>query len=134
MRTVLTAAAIGVLTNTALAADIYEQPAPIADIAPMGSDWSGFHVGLHGGYGWADLQSLDEDDLFDEADLGGPVLGGQIGFNKQWDWAVLGAEADASWSGIDHDEDEDWGVDWLASARLRAGVALDACLSTGQAA
>ncbi|MDQ3558201.1 MAG: outer membrane beta-barrel protein [Pseudomonadota bacterium] len=70
------------------------------------------------------------------------MIGGQLGVNWQWNWFVLGAEGDASWSGIDledefddndddDDDDDEAGIDWLASARLRAGVGLDRVLIYG---
>jgi outer membrane immunogenic protein len=125
MKYLLASAAALIISSAATAADFYEPPAAI-EPALIARDWTGFNVGLHGGYGWAELQSQTDKDPFDRADLSGPVVGGQIGLSQQWsDWFVLGVELDASWAGIDLDGDEEEGIDWLASARLRAGAGLD---------
>ncbi len=135
-------AAFAILTSVSVhAADLYEAPAPV--FTPAASNWSGFYAGLHGGYGWAgDLSGViagdattTSDDIFVETDVGGPILGGQAGYNWQFDPVVLGIEGDASWSGIGPaDEtalfDEDV-VDFLGSARLRAGIGLDRLLIYG---
>jgi outer membrane immunogenic protein len=129
----LSTAAIGLMSTAALAADlpVYE-PAPMVAPVPMASDWSGVYIGLHGGYGWADLSDDDTGIDFDDAEMEGPVFGGQIGVNMQWNYFVLGAEGDASWSGINEEgefdldtDEEEIGFDWLASARLRGGLAFD---------
>jgi outer membrane immunogenic protein len=57
-------------------------------------------MGLHGGYSWQDVSGV-----FDNAgtatnlagiDRDGGVIGGQLGYNLQYDWVVLGVEGDAS--------------------------------------
>jgi outer membrane immunogenic protein len=109
-RILLSTAAVALMSGAAFAADIPAfEPAPILAPVPVLYDWSGFYVGLHAGYGWA------EDD--------GIVLGGQLGFNWQFNWFVLGVEADASWAELELDDDDD--IHSLASARLRAGLALN---------
>jgi outer membrane immunogenic protein len=110
----------------------------------VAANWSGFYVGLHGGYGWADLDDNDDnDDVFDDADLEGAVIGGQLGMNFQYNMFVFGIEGDASWSGIDLDDDFDFddgdefdedfelGYDWLASVRGRLGLGFDRFLVYG---
>ena len=135
-RLLISTAALALMSSAGLAADlpVYEPPPAMIAPTPMASNWSGFYVGLHGGYGWA---NLDDDDTgfgvdFDDADLEGAVIGGQVGVNWQWNMFVLGVEGDASWSGIDADDDFDGdfeddspGFDWLASARGRVGLAFD---------
>jgi outer membrane immunogenic protein len=87
---------------------------------------------LRGALHFSEASPQTDRDPFDRADLSGAVVGGQIGFSQQWsDWFVLGAELDASWSGIDLDGDEAEGIDWLASARLRAGAGLGRFLIYG---
>jgi len=138
----LTASALALLTTAAQAADLSVlEPAPI--VAPLpASDWSGFYLGLHGGYGWADLNDDDDEgiDIGDDADLSGPVFGGQVGVNWQYNWAVFGIEADGTWSGINDEEDfdvdtdddeEEFGYGWLASLRGRLGVGFDRILLYG---
>lgn len=134
-RFLISTAALALMSTAGLAADlpVYEPPPAMIAPTPMASNWSGFYVGLHGGYGWADLDDQDTGLVdFDDADLEGAVIGGQIGVNWQWNMFVAGVEADASWSGIDTDDDFDFdgdtdspGFDWLASARGRVGLAFD---------
>ena len=133
-RFLISTAALALMSTAGLAADlpVYEPPPAMIAPTPMASNWSGFYVGLHGGYGWADLDDDDSGFDFDNSDLEGAVIGGQVGVNWQWNMFVLGVEADASWSGIDLDDDFDFnndtysmGYDWLASARGRVGLAFD---------
>jgi outer membrane immunogenic protein len=80
------AALIGLgIATSASAADL-PRKAP-AYVAPVGYNWTGFYVGLNGGYGWASS-------AFGDAD--GFVGGGQIGYNWQGVGSplVLGIEAD----------------------------------------
>jgi outer membrane immunogenic protein len=54
-------------------------------------DWTGFYVGLHGGYGWGSSGGLE---------LDGGFIGGQIGYNWQvrdTGW-ILGLELDSAWA------------------------------------
>jgi outer membrane immunogenic protein len=131
--------ALGLMIQGAEAADMSTIPPE-----PM-EDWSGFYIGLHGGWGWGDADfSIRDSDFTDNSvlengfstDLDGPVAGAQIGFNWQINNFLLGIEADGSWSGIDGDlriEDieppppgypfnADTDIDWLASIRGRAGL------------
>lgn len=124
--------------------------ADMVDVAPV-TDWSGFYVGVHGGYGWANFDgSADivtgEDtpefltgfDYGQDLDGDGFFAGLQAGFNWQMDSIVLGIEGDISksWIGADNDValdlfgdpaiadvnvETDTSIDWFGTARLRAG-------------
>jgi outer membrane immunogenic protein len=143
----LSTAAVALMSTAALAADlpIYE-PAPMVAPVPEASDWSGVYIGVHGGYGWGNADGLGEDDfdldgdddVFGDAELEGGVIGGQIGYNLQFNQFVIGIEGDGSYSFIDDDEDsfdddDDDGdiegmeseIEYLATIRGRAGFALD---------
>jgi len=99
------AACMGMATIPATAADFggprYTEP-PL-DV-PFSSVWQGLYGGVHLGYG--------EDWHSD-----GVVGGGQLGYNWQANRFVYGVEADVSVT--------DTSIDWLASARGRAGFLLD---------
>jgi outer membrane immunogenic protein len=97
----LIASALGV----ARAADLPLKAAPAP--APVYS-WTGFYVGLNGGYG------LAEDPFSQTASLGGitesssissrvtpngGIFGGQFGYNYQSGHTVFGVEGDFQWSG-----------------------------------
>lgn len=137
--------------STAYAADLpAPMPAPMPVItspAPAFS-WTGFYLGLHGGYGWGDadvdFSSVNDGDLGDTSiDMDGWFGGVQGGYNYQMGNFVVGLEADASWSGIDGDStetgavglgptavtiDSDAELEWLATVRLRGGFAIDRAL------
>jgi outer membrane immunogenic protein len=143
MRSVLFGVLFSVFAaNGASAADLYDVPAPMIAPEEPAFDWERFYVGVHAGYGWAggvggvdrNDPADDQDDTFFESSVNGPVLGGQLGLDWQWNSLVLGAEADLAWTGVNADE-EHFGkgdvVDYLGSARLRAGAALDRFLVYG---
>lgn len=117
-------------------------------------NWTGFFIGVHGGYGWNDTEWT----LVDNAGPGacglcGTVvaqfnadgfLGGiQAGYNHQFDRVVVGVEADIS---ITHAEGDDgWlamggtaprdvslETRWLATLGPRLGVAIDRTLVYGE--
>lgn len=80
--------------------------APIA--APMMYDWSGFYIGVNGGYGWS-RQCLDITTVgglggatFAEGcrDAGGGVVGGQVGYRWQSGPMVFGLEAQGDWANL----------------------------------
>lgn len=98
----LTFAAALAATTTAFtplvaAADLPLKAPPI--VAPF---WSGFYVGVHGGWGWD--SSYIHDPLFNptfDPAIGystGPIAGGQIGVNWQYGHIVVGTEIDGSWA------------------------------------
>jgi outer membrane immunogenic protein len=118
-----TALAAFPLAGVAQATDMPVKALPA--IAP-GVNWTGFYVGGHIGYGWADKDfSLPDiagqkfgdcsghyQECFDFSKLGGPalthklsgVLGGvQAGFNLQSNAFVYGVEGQFSWTGMKED-------------------------------
>jgi len=97
------------------------------------SDWAGFYLGIHGGYGWGDTSF----DPFVGAEITqtnahpkGGVFGGHAGYNWQYQSVVGGLEVD--FSGADLKESSlvtplitrDVKINELASARGRLGYAL----------
>lgn len=114
MRKLLLAAAAltAVVGTPALAADmaapVYKAPPPPAPVF----SWTGFYVGLNGGYGWGrDPVAFAPADaaaaVYFTGTGGGPpvpgsvttnpgggLFGGQVGYNYQWSNFVAGVEAD----------------------------------------
>ncbi|WP_051231292.1 outer membrane protein [Kaistia adipata] len=128
------------MASSAFAADLTYEPAPVA--APQAFSWTGFYAGVHGGYGWGDVDYSFHDDGHYNDNAGdvlghsidGGVFGGQIGYNYQINNVVLGIAASLSWSDIGksgfvspYDEDDIWEtkVDWFGTVTPRIGYAFD---------
>jgi outer membrane immunogenic protein len=81
----------------------------VAPAPPPECNWTGFYIGLHGGYGWGDTESSGTGDAFDEPPNGGSVsldpegaiLGGQAGYNWQFGQFVVGLEVKGGWLDLD---------------------------------
>jgi outer membrane immunogenic protein len=101
-------ALVAIFGGSAIAADIrvpaYKAPPPL----PMWS-WSGFYVGINGGYSFgsdsftqtlaqANGAVVSSAEKLVVAPKGG-IFGGQLGYNWQVGSIVFGAEADTQWSG-----------------------------------
>jgi outer membrane immunogenic protein len=96
--------------SSAFAADMaVKAPPPVYTPAPVWS-WTGFYIGGNVGAGWgtteANLTSVSiggtsfVDNLpIDQNSRSGFLGGGQIGYNYQFGWAVIGVEGD--FSGLD---------------------------------
>jgi outer membrane immunogenic protein len=100
-------------------------------------DWSGFYAGLTTGYGLANSTSTGVPSAtVQNIGLGGAIVGGNLGFNNQFDNFVLGVEGDLSWSGLTGSAacvtapalTCSGDVDWLATFGGRAGVVVDQAL------
>jgi outer membrane immunogenic protein len=112
MKYVVTAIAAALMSSTAFAADlVIEEPAAI--YSPAAYDWTGFYVGINGGYGGGTFEhpfALTADDGGDLIDLatgsidvtaGGFLYGVQAGYNVQMDNILFGIEGDIQGSTID---------------------------------
>jgi outer membrane immunogenic protein len=100
-----------------------------AYVAPMTYNWTGFYLGLNGGYGFgrSEYNGTLPSGSFD---AGGGLFGATVGYNWQTGPLVFGLEGDIDWSGM-------WGSgacggfscstrnDSLATIRGRVGYAMD---------
>jgi outer membrane immunogenic protein len=134
------------LSGAALAADmgrpVYK--APPAGALPVAYDWTGFYVGGHVGYGWADKDWRDAFGLATTHTSDGFLGGGQVGFNYQINQFVLGVEGDVSWANLTGSSTQTFGlaapvtstfntdVEWTATLTGRLGVAFDRWLVYGK--
>jgi outer membrane immunogenic protein len=87
------------ITATSIACS---SPALAGEPPIVAPSWTGFYVGVHGGWGWGTTEI--QDPIFQpafnptEVKYNGPLAGGQIGGNWQIGNFVLGAEVDGSWA------------------------------------
>jgi outer membrane immunogenic protein len=102
-RFIVAGIAVGVfIAAPASAADMSVTKTPLAKEPPfVVYSWNGFYVGLQGGGGWSHVVQTDPRPFTSDAyQPNGGVIGGTLGFNLQFDRAVLGLEADGSGSWI----------------------------------
>lgn len=92
------AIAVSVLTAGAAGASAADLPLKAKPIVAAGLDWSGVYIGAHAGYGGGmkDWESAGPADFVAR----GPLVGGQVGINKQLGSFVFGLELDGSWADI----------------------------------
>jgi outer membrane immunogenic protein len=134
-RVVLTMAgllAVAAVMQPAAAADIPQRPRVYAKAPPVSLlfDWSGFYVGVNGGWAWSRS----------EYDFGGAgstsfngdgwLAGGTLGANYQVGRTVFGIEGDLAWADIHGSAGCAAGTcettnKWLGTVRGRLGYAID---------
>jgi outer membrane immunogenic protein len=96
-------------------------------------NWTGFYIGIHGGYAWGDhsFLELDESDPAYHFEDDGFFGGGQIGFNYQFgSMFVIGVEGEFAGTTIDASDVLDTGEastgtienDWTGTAGGRIGL------------
>jgi outer membrane immunogenic protein len=152
-RLIAIAALVVAAGGAAQAADMPLRKAPLAP-PPIAFSWSGFYLGANAGYVWA------RDDVLWEAPVGGSIApaigiaatgpidargftaGGQLGYNFQFNWLVVGFEADLNYTdlsgsrfsvpvGFTNAMFSSFESRWLSTVRGRIGVAFDRVLLYG---
>jgi outer membrane immunogenic protein len=122
------AAALFLAAGAVQAADIATETVPL-------TDWTGFYVGGHVGYGWADMDGCfdcnDDSSALDASDLEleGIAIGIHAGYSWEMDNIVFGIEGDVTFTDFSDDGEEPddssdlqhGDVDLLASVRGRLG-------------
>jgi outer membrane immunogenic protein len=83
------------------AADLPRLPlkAPFSP-APPPFSWTGFYVGINGGYGWGNVKTDDGAGDTTALNSNGGIVGGTFGFNYQINQFVVGFDGDIDWSGM----------------------------------
>jgi outer membrane immunogenic protein len=138
-RFILTACAgllAAAVASPSLAADmpraVYKAASAPIYVAPF--SWTGFYVGINGGYGWGSSNWTITGTGLSTGSFGvnGGLVGGTIGYNLQTGSWVLGLEGDFDGSWIKGTETTFCGVpgcatrnSWLATVRGRVGYAWD---------
>jgi outer membrane immunogenic protein len=130
MKQVLVAAVLASVASGALAADLPTAkgaPQSPTYFAPPPFTWTGFYLGVNGGWSWGDLSSSN----FTAGNSG--LIGGTVGYNMQLNQFVLGLEADLDGTdmittntyGLGSNK---FGTHALTTERVRAGFAIDRAL------
>jgi outer membrane immunogenic protein len=78
----------------------------VAPAPPPECNWSGFYIGINVGGNWGHGENTDVDDynFLDKPwgyNTSGVIAGGQVGYNFQWNWLLLGVEGDLGYMDID---------------------------------
>ncbi len=90
--------------------------------------WSGLYLGAHLGGGWGEVSSTAP--ATGSLDTDGWLGGLHAGYNAQFDRFIAGFEVDGTWTNVEGKVSVppaalESGHDWLSSARLRLGYAVN---------
>lgn len=139
IKKILAGSILCLLPTLAIAADIPRRSmavAPAPAYAPLFT-WTGFYAGANAGYGWGETKFGRS--LIGAADVDGPVVGAQAGYNHQVGMVVMGLEGDLGWADVNGSVSCAVGIvcgsktNWLGTARARAGFAANNILFYGTA-
>ncbi len=131
MKKFLLAALLAGVATSALAADLPTRkapPAPTPVYVPPTFTWTGFYVGVNGGYGVGTGSNSNF------TNPSGGLIGATAGYNYQIGQFVAGVEGDWDWADVNKGGVNTLGaayntrIDDIVTARARAGVALDHAL------
>jgi outer membrane immunogenic protein len=126
-RLLLASAALAAMTSASLAAD-YAAPVEEVDV------WSGFFVGIAGGYAFKDVDvDVDDGSFEDDFESDDFIIGAYYGRNWQMDNLVFGIDSSFNYIGMEEDDiladvggDElDLEANFLGLSRLKVGFAFD---------
>jgi outer membrane immunogenic protein len=158
MKKLIAGAALAAISAaSASAADLPMQSYKSAPVVAQVYNWTGFYVGVNGGYGWGTQDPMTPlSNRFDRTSFStsGGMFGGTIGAQIQQGYVVLGLEGDLDWAnikgsgittptigglilpGLPITLNMATNVSAVGTARLRAGVAMNNWLfyATGGAA
>ena len=87
---------------SANAADLPVKAAPAPVVAQV-YNWTGFYVGVNGGWGWGAQDPLTPfSNRFDRTsfNINGGMIGGTMGAQIQQGYVLLGIEGDLDWANI----------------------------------
>jgi len=153
LRSIVAATTLLTVSLTAQAADLPMapyQPPPAPVVVQQVYNWTGFYVGVNGGYGWGTQDPLNIiTNRFDSLSqhISGGAFGGTFGAEIQAGHVVMGLEADIDWASITGSGlfsptvggvlvpggpfNAKTEIDWESTARFRVGYANDNWLFYG---
>ena len=152
-RALIKAAAVGtsmwlIASADSLAADLPAGPPPASVVyaAPPTYNWSGFYIGINGGYGHGTTNWTSATGATGDFNAAGPLAGGTVGINYQAGSFVFGFEADADWADFTGTSNNatvcslftpnagcETKQTWFGTGRARIGYAFDRLLVFGTA-
>lgn len=100
---IIGAALAAISAASASAADLPMQSNKSAPVVAQVYNWTGFYVGVNGGYGWGTQDPLTLfSNRFDRTNfnINGGMFGGTVGAQIQQGYVVLGIEGDLDWANI----------------------------------
>jgi outer membrane immunogenic protein len=118
----------------------FADDAPLKETGPARAlDWTGFYVGVVGGYGWGEGHFTGTGTGTgnnNSVSMPGPLVGGQVGYDHSLgNNYIIGVVADLSWTNLNgqtcvakhgcnpsQDAFATGKMDWFATARARGGV------------
>jgi outer membrane immunogenic protein len=128
-------AGVGMLSLVATSAVAADLPARMPTKAPVtyapAYNWSGWYLGINGGYGWGGSDWTDAiGPISGKFDVNGGLIGGTLGVNWQTGAWVLGLEGDGDWADLRGSTACAVGIcetrnNWLATVRGRIGYSFD---------
>jgi outer membrane immunogenic protein len=131
MKRLIVAALMAGVASSAMAADLPSHKSPYAP-APMyvqpAFTWTGFYVGINGGYGFGGIGDTNF------GNPNGGFVGGTVGYNYQMGQFVVGGEADLDWADLSAKNTfsnfgyNNYHVNAITTERLRLGYAVDRAL------
>jgi outer membrane immunogenic protein len=132
IKSIFAAVALVASVFTATAADLPStKRAPVAPIFAA-YNWSGFYVGLQGGYGWGRSVHRQGAASSGKIDVTGGLIGATVGYNYQINSLVIGLEGDLAYSGMSGNTLTNCAapgcrtkMDWFGTVRGRLGYAFD---------
>lgn len=118
--------------TSAHAADAIVSTEPVV-VEPVGFEWTGFYVGLNGGYLWGNSRLFEGFETTDSFSMDGFVGGAQAGYNFQTGAWVFGVETDIQYSDASGTTNVNCfactsEIDWFGTLRARGGYAFDNAL------
>jgi len=133
---VITAITGGGVAGPAFAADVPVLRESTVIPVPVYT-WTGFYVGVHGGWGFGDVNFIKTGADLSNHTIDGGLAGGHIGYNWQMgsSW-LLGIEGSGTWSGLRKTSVQLFGINpvqfdrwttevkWLATVTPRIGVTI----------
>jgi outer membrane immunogenic protein len=98
----LAVSALALSAATASAADLAARPYVKAPPLPAVYDWSGFYIGVNGGYGWGRDSFADPTTGLTDGshNSNGAIAGGQLGWRAQTGAFVWGVDFQGGWADL----------------------------------